>query len=667
MGLFGRKKNKAKVKAAEPSTYAPPEDPSVTPSTGEVAGTDDDIDLVKVASVGVDDPSEVEEESMIKWVSSYISVKISALKGGGDAEENVYSEHEDGSEKKPFKDDIMDRVTTAWAAVLLFWFSLSKVTQVALLAGAAVGAVGISALAIAGGHTPSLRAHINVAFVGNSYFYVNDLPRFVEKIAGGHITQDSVIHNAATILQIVMTGNGMWNKWATRQAMIGGVKFETSQNTTEYLYDMGACSVPQLLTGHDKMLTYSNKLGTFIDDGQNPCFNQDAYLEYQESTDLKKSWDFVVITDQSTTMAFEDTRQEALAALNYTYGPILKEQKISPVIVQPHAYSSSGASSSGLDDLTTFTALIMEGAQVYRKFINKRSGWFTKAHVAPVGNAFLAIYEESPNDLWPKLFLDDGIHPSAYGTFVYGCVIYATMTGYMPKYSRVVVDDMESSDIFATARRLQSSSSQAGFPTKDEAKILYKISKKVAVNGYKPKALRGFKIVDGDNEYLRSNNDNVYDGSYNGGQQYANGNDNYNQMYENQANYDGYYENDNANGDYNYGNDAGDDANNGNYNYQVNNYNYNNGNDGNYGDADADAEADEVDYTYNNWNDGNANADNGNNQGGYQEAAEQYYQQYGGNNKNNNDQQQFTYGGGNTNGNQFYYQDLKDDDVADRI
>jgi len=666
MGLFGRRKSKTK---AATSSYAPPADPpTVDPVTSEVADCDDD--MVKVASVGISasepgTPEAAEPKSVIERVSSVLSAAFSSDKTN---EDSPYSEHKDGTEtaEKPkmSMEDISGRITATWAAFLGIWFSLSKVTQVSLLAGAALGAVGVVALVAAGGRAPAFPAKINVAFVGNSYFYVNDLPRFVEQIAGGHIKQDSVIHNAASILQIIMTGNGMWTKWATANAMIGGVKFESSRNSTSYLYDMGACSVPQLLTGHDQMVTYQNQLGAFYDDGQNPCFQQEDYREYQESTDLKQSWDFVVITDQSKTMAFEDTRADALAAFNYTYAPILKKNNISPIILQPHAYTSSGASATGLDDLATFTALIMEGAQVYKKFLNKRTGMFSTAHIAPVGNAFLAVYEESPTDLWPKLFLDDGIHPSAYGTFVYGCVIYATMTGYMPKYKRVVVDDMESSVLFSTARRLQASSSTAGFPTKSEAATLYKIAKKVTIGGYKPKALES---SNGDASYLRSSSDsdNAYGGDYNGGQEY---NDN---SYENQ-------------GDYNYGdnNDEAentDDQNADDQNADDQNTDDQNADDQNADDQNADDQNADGDYNYGNYEannnydeyqeesyndaDADADAEDGEDQGNgnsYSTAADQYYQVYSQNSNSNNvngaDNQ---YGGGNSN--QFYYSDLTDD------
>lgn len=581
--------------------------------------------------MGAEDDEIVENQSIISKASSFImsafSVNNSTIAtnvSGGDLD-SVHKELNEVDEDKNMAEKMMERSTICCASLLAFWYGLSKVVQVSLLAGAALGTVGVVAMVVFGGRAPAFPAHINVAFVGNSYFYVNDLPRFVENIGGGHITQDSVIHNSASILQIIMTGNGMYNKWATKKAMIGGVKFETNTGKTAYLYDMGACSVPQLLTGHDQMVTKQNGLGSFIDDGQNPCFQDDAYRQYEESFDLRAKgrggWDFVVITDQSKVMAVDETRQETLSAFNYTYGPLLKKHNISPIIVQPHAYSSSSANSTGLSDLATFTALIMEGAQIYKKYLGKRTGLFSSAHVAPVGNTFAAIYEESRYDLYPKLFMDDGIHPSAYGTFVYGCVIYATMTGYMPKYNRVVVDDMENSDIFATARRLQATSSVAGFPTKDEAAILYKIAKKVALRGYTPKMLRGFKIESDAADFLTENNDNAaaYQGDYQSYNQYASnsGGGYYNDYYQDQA-YGGGYGN-------NYQN-----------NQQTNNGNYNGAYGGNYGGND----------------DANAQQQNGNQNN--QQYEQYYYNQNGNSNYNGNYQNNGDYENGNNNGNNNY-------------
>lgn len=378
-------------------------------------------------------------------------------------------------------------------------------------------------------------------------------------------------------------------------------------------------------------------MGTFMNDGQNPCFQNEAYREYQESFGLKVrgGWDFVVITDQSKNMAIQENREQALTAFNYTYGPILKKKHISPIIVQPHAYSADGADSANINEITTYTALIMEGAKVYKKYLNKRTGWFSKAHIAPVGNAFMTVFEESQNELYPKLFMDDGIHPSAYGTFLYGTIIYATMTGYMPKYNRVVVDNMENSAIFATARRLQASSSAAGFPTKDEAAILYSIAKKVALRGYKPRALRGFKVESGASDVSEENGDdedfnNAYEGDYDDGQQY----------YENNYNaYNGY-----QNGDYqgNYQNQQ--QQYNGGYGYNNNQYN------GGYGENNA---AQQYYDGYQQYNGGYGNNNNNQYDGGYGDNNNQYNGEYG---NNNNNQYNGGYGNNNqNNGQQQYY------------
>lgn len=524
MGLFGRKKKatpeKSKASVEESSGYRAPTSASPPPSASGAAP-----EYVPA--------SEPEGEVVFSNKETALSPKW----GPYHDDQSVPSQYskpltDDAAEEKPLSEKIMEHLTVFWAS-LLGCFGLPKVFHLPLLVGAGVLAVTLGIIASTGPIS-----NLNVAFVGNSFFYVNDLPRFVEQIADGHIFQDSVLHNYASVLEIIMTGNGMWNKWATKNAMIGGVKFTTSSGNIAYLYDMGACSVPQLLTGHDSLVTSGDQSGSFIDDGENPCFQQDAYLEYQESFDYTGKWDFVVVTDQAKRMALDKFRHEALAAFNYTYGPILKKQRIAPVIVQPHAYNSEATNATGLSDLPTFTALVLEGAEVYKQYLNKRLGFFTHARIAPVGNAFLAVWEDD-RSMYKKLFLDDGVHPSAFGTFLYGTVIYATMTGHMPKYKKVVVDDMETT-LFGTARRLQASSSNVGFPTKDEAAYLYKIAKKVH-RGHTPKSIRHFKAAADAEDFLE---EEVSSTNYNG--QYVV------DTYSNQYTYNEYYDgNAYQNGEYN--------------------------------------------------------------------------------------------------------------------
>jgi hypothetical protein len=157
-------------------------------------------------------------------------------------------------------------------------------------------------------------------------------------------------------------------------------------------------------------------------------------------------------------------------------------------------------------------------------------------------------------------------------------VIYATMMGYMPRFKDVVVDDMETT-LFGTARRLQASESSAGFPGKDEAAQLFKIAKKVALNGYTPKSIRGFKTEEDANEFIEDVSSSTYQG-----------NDYTVSVYSGQGNYN-YYQNGEYSGQYDGGNDYyggqyGDNGYNGQYggNYGANNNNgYNRQYGGNYG------------------------------------------------------------------------------------
>jgi hypothetical protein len=364
----------------------------------------------------------------------------------------------------------------------------------------AAGAAALLTTALLTAPAPIGR-NVNVAFIGNSYFFVNDLPRLMEAVTGGHMYQDSCLHGSGSLLNILKTGNGMYYKWQSQNAMKGGVEwasFDGSGNS--YLYDYGACSVPQLLTGKDDMLSYQNQYGHYINDGTNPCLVDADYLDWQTSKTKSKQWDFVVMVDQSKRMAFDDARQEALMGLNYTYGPLLERKSAVPILVQPHAFWSEQVNMTGLSDVPTFTSLIQEGAQIYRDFLNEKLG-HKKTRIAPVGNAFLAVYEED-KDLWAKLFLDDGIHPSAHGSYLYAMVIHASMYKAVPPKGRVVNKNV--GDLFANARKMHSESDM--MPTKQEAKKLWKIARKVAVHGHKPRSL---KHLSGDYEYVEETDDEI--------------------------------------------------------------------------------------------------------------------------------------------------------------
>jgi hypothetical protein len=321
----------------------------------------------------------------------------------------------------------------------------------------------------------------SVAFVGNMNFVLNDLPRLVQTISGNKITQDSCLHQKGNLFKLLKTGNGMLERWTTDNAILS-----TSQYTGNTIYDYGACSVPQLLLGSDDTVSYRNQYGSFYDDGTNPCLNDEDYYDFRiNQKNQTESWDFIVMTDQAKRMCFEYSRQQSLMALNFTYAPILNQVGAKPIIVQPHAFWSDNDNMTGLTDIPTFTSLIYEGTQEYKSFLDSNLPNKQQARIAPVGNAFLAIYDEYP-DLYQSLFLSEGVHPSPIGTLLYSLCIYASVYGTMPPRSNVYLDDM--SQLFSNSRKLYSEGSNS-IPTKSQAKTLYKIARRITLKGYKPSSL----------------------------------------------------------------------------------------------------------------------------------------------------------------------------------
>ncbi|KAL3938298.1 MAG: hypothetical protein SGBAC_006759 [Bacillariaceae sp.] len=315
----------------------------------------------------------------------------------------------------------------------------------------------------------------NVAFIGNINFVLNDIPRLTQYISGNKITQDSCLHQKGSLLNILKTGNGMMGRWATSPAVMAN----------NGLYDYGACSVPQLLLGSDDSLIYRNQNGAFYDDGYNPCLNDEDYYYYEVGgKNGTKTWDYVVMTDQAKRMSFDYSNQQSLMALNYTYAPILKQGGGKPIIVQPHAFWSSNENMTGLTDVPTFTSMIYGGAQEYKSFLDSYLPSKQRSRIAPVGNAFLAVYDDYP-DLYSSLFLSSGVQPSPIGSLLYSLTIYASIYKTMPPRSNVMMSDM--SQLFTVSRKVYSEGSST-MPTQQQAKILYKIARRVTLKGYKSKS-----------------------------------------------------------------------------------------------------------------------------------------------------------------------------------
>jgi len=331
---------------------------------------------------------------------------------------------------------------------------------------------------------PSLswQQEIQVAFIGNSVQFTYDLPRFMEAISANRITQNSCLSGYATISSMWEGGNGMYGKFSTANALISD-----TIETSKYIYDYGACSTTQLLDATDQRLAQG---GDDLDNGDNnPCVQDQNYLYYAlhyYGTDPPE-WDFVVMNDATRNPARSTTRQAALESLETYYAPWFNSTESTiPVFISTYAYWTESRDMGGLVDIPTFTSLTHEGYRQYAEVLNEYLPDDCQARIAPVGIAFLLVWEENYG-MWLKLFQPDNFHLSPHGTYVMGCVLYHTLYGHMPQASVALPESIFT--LFARARRMQPPIHHAmPMPTREEAGYLYNVAERVAGRGHLPKS-----------------------------------------------------------------------------------------------------------------------------------------------------------------------------------
>ena len=319
---------------------------------------------------------------------------------------------------------------------------------------------------------------IQVAFIGNSVMFTNDLPRFMEAISAHTIKQNSCLNPYSTISSSWFNGNGMYGKFTTADALI-----KRTIVTSNHIYDYGACSTIQLLEGSDERLAQN---GDFDHQNDNPCLQDENYLYYALHYTQKRQWDFVVINDATRNPARSSTREAALYALEQLYVPYFLDSTTTiPVLISTFAYwNEEYRDMGGLVDIPTFTSLTHEGYREFAALLNQYLPTEQQARIAPVGIAFLLVWQDNIG-MWRKLFHKDKVHLSPHGTYLMGCVLYYTLYGKMPKASVALPPAI--STLFKRARRMESPIHQAmPMPTREEAAYLFDICKRVMALGHVP-------------------------------------------------------------------------------------------------------------------------------------------------------------------------------------
>lgn len=321
-----------------------------------------------------------------------------------------------------------------------------------------------------------------VAFVGNSMQFVNDLPRFMQALSKNRLHQDSCLHGALHLTSLLKKGNGMYYQWETEAALI--------PNQPQQLRDYGACTVAQLLLGYDENLSIENENGLYTNDGKNPCFQSQDYFDYRQNLPTAETttpWDFVVLNDHSQRPAIEAKRETSLQTLATSYVDLLLQTGATPVLLVTPGYFVSQENNDddyeALSSVPEFTSYLYQGYLQYSRVLAENLPEAQTPRIAPVGLAFLLLYEEDA-ELWEKLWFVDGYHPSPHGTYLMGCVLYATLYGKMPKQPRIP------QVLWKSARKMQIDDEHVmPFPTRQEAAQLAQVAQRVVLQGDLPQSL----------------------------------------------------------------------------------------------------------------------------------------------------------------------------------
>ncbi len=387
---------------------------------------------------------------------------------------------------------------------------MRRTTKVWLAFGS--GCVLLTAYFLACGSSASRNDAISIAFLGNSLQFVNDLPRVMEALHGdGKLHQDSTFHGSVGLGSLYERGNGMYYRWKKSQVNKDGFR------------DYGACTVVQLLIGYDGALSYPNDGDdvtnddggndessavvsvddddnfVYSNDGLNPCFRNESYLEYAtairaaslaaSATDGRGSpsslhWDFVVFNDQSLRPAIYEKRMRTVDSLLSDYLPLFLATDSTPILYMTWGYWRDDLDMTQFVDVPTFTSLLYEGYKYYAQTLQEALPDNRRPRVAPVGLAFLVVWEEN-HAFWERLFSEDQYHPTPLGTYLAACIVYATIHHRLPPVSSRFTETM-----FSRSRAMNLPGHQVHpLPTEEEALYLRWIAKRVALHGYVPKSL----------------------------------------------------------------------------------------------------------------------------------------------------------------------------------
>ena len=243
------------------------------------------------------------------------------------------------------------------------------------------------------------RTRISIAYVGNSILFVND---------------------CRCVLQAMLE--------------------EGSDNNEAYIVEYDACLTAgaTLVTLWDRMVGCTPQFSTSERLGGSMLTMEKLLSPPDGSilTDTTRSyWDYVILHDQTRAPAFSRRRRASERALNTTYAPKILRGGAIPILMQTAAYRNTEQIVPTLGSFESFTKELTYGYQRYADVLND---YFARHHhpniqavVAPVGQAYADLKVDNV-ELYDKLYMEDDVHPSPYGTWLQACILYIMITGSEP-------------------------------------------------------------------------------------------------------------------------------------------------------------------------------------------------------------------------------------------
>ncbi|MFT5523363.1 MAG: hypothetical protein ACI9HK_001309 [Pirellulaceae bacterium] len=150
-------------------------------------------------------------------------------------------------------------------------------------------------------------------------------------------------------------------------------------------------------------------------------------------------WDVVMLQEQSQAPALPVLRDSFLES-GKQLCKIVRDSGAQPILFTTWGRRDGDkANRSHNPDFETMQKRLTEAYQ--------ELGAAAKAAVIPIGPAWAAL-KERDEKLWRKLYAKDGSHPSAYGAYLSGAVLYASLTGNNPRQVHVVLNGVTVEEAF---------------------------------------------------------------------------------------------------------------------------------------------------------------------------------------------------------------------------